>query len=56
MALARLEGRIAIGRFLQRFPNFAANGIAQRNRRVAVSRVWFATGDAGLVLDTGSQS
>jgi cytochrome P450 len=33
LALARLEGRIAIGRFLQRFPNFAANGIAQRNRR-----------------------
>jgi hypothetical protein len=34
LALARLEGRIAIGRFLQRFPNFAANGIAHRNRRV----------------------
>jgi cytochrome P450 len=34
LALARLEGRIAIGRFLQRFPDFAANGIAQRNRRV----------------------
>jgi cytochrome P450 len=33
LALARLEGRIAIGRFLQRFPNFAANGAAQRNRR-----------------------
>jgi hypothetical protein len=33
LALARLEGRIAIGRFLQRFPNFAANGTPHRNRR-----------------------
>jgi hypothetical protein len=31
--LARLEGRIAIGRFLARFPDFAAAGPAQRPRR-----------------------
>jgi cytochrome P450 len=33
LALARLEGRIAIGRFLQRFPGYAASGPAQRARR-----------------------
>ena len=32
--LARLEGRIAIGRFLARFPNFAATGPAMRAPRV----------------------
>jgi cytochrome P450 len=31
--LARLEGRIAIGRFLARFPNFTATGPAHRARR-----------------------
>ncbi len=34
LALARLEGRIAISRFLERFPNYAANGSGQRARRV----------------------
>ena len=34
LTLARLEGRIAIGRFLARFPNYAANGPAYRARRV----------------------
>lgn len=34
LALARLEGRIAISRFLERFPNYAANGAGQRARRV----------------------
>ena len=34
LTLARLEGRIAIGRFLARFPNYAANGLAHRARRV----------------------
>jgi len=34
LTLARLEGRIAISRFLARFPNFAANGPAHRARRV----------------------
>ncbi len=33
LALARLEGRIAIGRFLARFPAYAANGVPQRARR-----------------------
>ena len=32
--LARLEGRIAISRFLARFPGFKSNGVAQRARRV----------------------
>ena len=32
--LARLEGRIAIGRFLARFPDYKANGVAHRARRV----------------------
>lgn len=32
--LARLEGRVAIGRFLARFPNFVARGAARRARRV----------------------
>ena len=31
--LARLEGRIAIGRFIARFPNYEANGPARRARR-----------------------
>jgi len=31
--LARLEGRIAIGRFLARFPGYAANGMPRRARR-----------------------
>jgi hypothetical protein len=34
LSLARLEGRIAIGRFLQRFPGFALAGPAQRGGRV----------------------
>lgn len=34
LTLARLEGRIAIGRFLARFPNFATSGPAARARRV----------------------
>lgn len=34
LTLARLEGRIAVSRFLARFPNFAANGPAHRARRV----------------------
>jgi hypothetical protein len=34
LTLARLEGRIAIGRFLARFPNFAASGPAHRARRM----------------------
>ena len=34
LTLARLEGRIAIGRFLARFPNFTAAGPAHRARRV----------------------
>lgn len=34
LTLARLEGRISIGRFLARFPNFAAAGPAHRARRV----------------------
>ncbi len=34
LTLARLEGRIAISRFLARFPNFTANGPAHRARRV----------------------
>ncbi len=34
LTLARLEGRIAIGRYLARFPNFAAAGPAHRARRV----------------------
>ncbi|MES2599416.1 MAG: cytochrome P450 [Pseudomonadota bacterium] len=34
LTLARLEGRIAISRFLARFPNFATNGPAHRARRV----------------------
>lgn len=34
LTLARLEGRIAISRFLARFPNFVATGPAHRARRV----------------------
>ena len=33
LALARMEGRIAIGRFLARFPHFAGNGPASRAPR-----------------------
>jgi cytochrome P450 len=33
MNLARMEGRIAIGRFLARFPNYALQGPPQRSRR-----------------------
>jgi len=33
LALARLEGRIAIGRFLRRFPHYAADGPPHRARR-----------------------
>ena len=33
MSLARLEGRVALSRFLQRFPNFELIGIPQRNKR-----------------------
>ena len=34
MSLARLEGRVAIGRFLQRFPGYALAGPVQRGGRV----------------------
>lgn len=34
MGLGRLEGRVAIGRFLQRFPDYRLDGVAQRSRRV----------------------
>jgi len=34
MGLGRLEGRIAISRFLARFPNYRLNGPALRSRRV----------------------
>lgn len=34
LTLARLEGRIAIGRFLTRFPNYEASGPAHRARRM----------------------
>ena len=34
MSLARLEGRVAIGRFLQRFPAYALAGPALRGGRV----------------------
>ena len=34
MSLARLEGRVAIGRFLQRFPGYALAGLVQRGGRV----------------------
>ena len=33
MSLARLEGRIAIERFLKRFPRYAADGAPTRSRR-----------------------
>jgi cytochrome P450 len=33
MNLARLEGRIALGRWLKRFPNYELAGTPQRNRR-----------------------
>jgi cytochrome P450 len=34
MGLGRLEGRVAIGRFLARFPDYRLNGTAVRSRRV----------------------
>ncbi len=34
MTLARLEGRIAIGRFVRRFPEFRLNGTPVRGGRV----------------------
>jgi cytochrome P450 len=34
MALARLEGAIAISRFLARFPDFALSGLPVRGGRV----------------------
>ncbi len=34
MGLGRLEGRVAIGRFLARFPDYRLNGPAVRSRRV----------------------
>ena len=34
MGLGRLEGRVAIGRFLARFPDYRLSGPAQRSRRV----------------------
>jgi cytochrome P450 len=34
MALARLEGAIAISRFLARFPDYALNGAPVRGGRV----------------------
>lgn len=34
MSLARLEGRVAIGRFLQRFPNYRLTQAPQRSQRV----------------------
>jgi cytochrome P450 len=33
MSLARLEGRIAIERFLRRFPDYQLDGEPVRNRR-----------------------
>ncbi|MEO7008454.1 MAG: cytochrome P450, partial [Caldimonas sp.] len=33
MGLARLEGRVAIGRFVARFPHYRLVGPAQRSRR-----------------------
>jgi len=33
-SLARLEGRIAIGRFIERLPNYDLAGVPQRSRRV----------------------
>ena len=33
MSLARLEGRLAIERFLKRFPSYVLDGAAQRSRR-----------------------
>jgi cytochrome P450 len=34
LSVARMEGRIAIGRFLARFPDYAAGGDAARSRRL----------------------
>ena len=36
LSLARLEGRVAIGRFLQRFPRYRADGPAVRGERARV--------------------
>ena len=40
MALARLEGAIAISRFLARFPDYALNGAAGARRPGPVSRIF----------------
>ena len=34
MGLARLEGRVAIGRFIARFPDYRLAGPALRSKRV----------------------
>jgi cytochrome P450 len=34
LSLARMEGRIAVGRFLQRFPNFELTGTPERGNRI----------------------
>ena len=34
LSLARMEGRIAVGRFLDRFPNYALTDGAQRGNRI----------------------
>ncbi len=34
MAVARLEGRIALGRFLARFPDYRLDGVPERSQRV----------------------
>jgi hypothetical protein len=47
MGLARLEGRVAIGRFLQRFPNYALAGPAVRGGRVRF-RGYLSLGLRGL--------
>ena len=40
MALARLEGAIAISRFLARFPNYALNGAAGARRPRPLPRIF----------------
>jgi cytochrome P450 len=34
LSVARMEGRVAIARFLQRFPDYAAAGVPERSRRL----------------------
>ncbi|MFT5113663.1 MAG: cytochrome P450 [Parasphingorhabdus sp.] len=34
ISLARLEGKIAISRFLQKYPNYHADGVTERNKRI----------------------